>query len=104
MNGLQADASCDDDAVIAKINAEADAACAAMMNADITYVCPPYPEPDCTLPGAHLKLPTQMFSDYEDPNGTDCGDCDAGHGDTQNAAGSLAPTLAVATASLLLSP
>ena len=62
MDGLNADADCDDDAAVAKMQAVMDAECAKQQEEDVTYVCPEYPEPECHIPGEGNQLPGQMFT------------------------------------------
>jgi len=62
MDGLNGDADCDDDAKVAAVNAKADADCLKVQETNTSYVCPPYPEVVCYIPGQNAQLPTQMFS------------------------------------------
>jgi len=66
MDGLNADADCDDDLVIAAAEAAHDAACVAAQLANISYVCPPYPPTVCIIKGQGGKLPGQMFTNNQE--------------------------------------
>lgn len=70
MDGLNADADCDDDAVITAQQKAHDEMCEKeeilALDKGETYVCPPYPEPVCKIPGQGGLLPGQLFTNDED--------------------------------------
>jgi len=66
MDGLNVDADCDDDEYVAASNRAHDAECTRIQTEDNeTYVCPPYPEPECRIEGQGSILPGQLFSNTD---------------------------------------
>jgi len=70
MDGLNADADCDDDEVLRAANQAHDDMCLAEIEKNATYECGDYPEPVCHVPGQGAPLPGQMFTNNEAYKGT----------------------------------
>jgi len=62
MDGLDADANCDEDTYVQKLNNMHDEACDKKASTDKSYECPPYPDPECIIPGKGGILPGQLFT------------------------------------------